>query len=70
MVVEDYSTFVKRKLTEAEELIRTAKDQPSIMISFAITDTVIRASNLDLIPVKRIQVEINESMLKEIKDKI
>lgn len=61
--------FIQRKLEECIDLINVGKDHTQIVFTYSIQDTFIRGPNNVLLPVKRIQVELNESMYQEIVDK-
>lgn len=68
-MVENLVEYTKRKIAQMEELLRTALDNPDIVSNFFIMDTVVRLPDGQFLPVIRIQVEINDSRLEELKKK-
>ena len=67
---EDFMTYLVRKVGEIEELVRIAKDHPTIISLISIQDTIASTNQGAKLPIIRIQLELQEQQLKELKKKV
>ena len=68
---EDFLSYLKRKIGEIEELVLIAKDHPDIVSAISITDTIVMVPQTGAkLPILRINLELNEQRLKELRKKI
>jgi len=66
---EDFMKYLVRKVGEIEELVRIAKDHPTIISLISIQDTIAPTQQGGKLPIIRIQLELQEQQLKELRAK-
>lgn len=66
---EKFPEYIKRKMSEIEELVGTAKNHPDIVSNFSISDTIVKDPMQMIHPIKKIHLEINEMRYNDIKEK-
>jgi len=63
-------SYLVRKVGEIEELIIIAKAHPTIISLISIQDTIAATNQGAKVPIIRIQLELQEQALKELKKKV
>jgi len=63
-------SYLVRKLGEIEELVRIAKDHPTIVSLISIQDTIAATQQGIKVPIIRISLELQEQQLRELMKKV
>jgi hypothetical protein len=56
-------------MEEVEDLVAIAKNHPRMIANFSISDTIMKDPVGGMHPLRRIVLELNESMLSELMDR-